>query len=305
MSHQHEFHQVIDPTVVAELSGDKTVGFDLGSRTSKAVLLAEGKLHTAIIPTGIYMQQTADKLFSRLLKQSGYAREQIRYIVGTGYGRIALGFAEIPSKVVTEISCHAMGAHFLNAKTKSIVDIGGQDSKAIKVDTRNGKVVEFIMNDKCAAGTGRFLEKAANLLGLTVEELGQAALNADKPSDISSQCVVFAESELISLNARGERRENIAAGIHLATARRVKNLVNRLGLEPDLVFSGGVSNNIGMWKALEDLLGHPISVVKLDTVYAGALGAAVLAQKTLGGEEFAEKIRPGRAAGAATSITVN
>jgi len=251
------------------------------------------------------MQQTADKLFARLLKQSGYAREQIRYIVGTGYGRIALGFAEIPSKVVTEISCHAMGAHFLNAKVKSIVDIGGQDSKAIKVDTRNGKVVEFIMNDKCAAGTGRFLEKAANLLGLTVEELGQAALNADKPSDISSQCVVFAESELISLNARGERRENIAAGIHLATARRVKNLVNRLGLEPDLVFSGGVSNNIGMWKALEELLGHPISVVKLDTVYAGALGAAILAQKSLAGEDFAEKLRPGRTSIPAIGTSVN
>jgi predicted CoA-substrate-specific enzyme activase len=195
-----------------------------------------------------------------------------------------------------------MGAHFLNAKVRSIVDIGGQDSKAIKVDTRNGKVVEFIMNDKCAAGTGRFLEKAANLLGLTVEDLGQAALGADKPSDISSQCVVFAESELISLNAKGERRENIAAGIHLATARRVKNLVNRLGLEPDLVFSGGVSNNVGMWKALEDTLGHPISKVKLDTVYAGALGAAVLAQKALAGEELAEKLKPGRAPATVAAI---
>jgi activator of 2-hydroxyglutaryl-CoA dehydratase len=116
---------------------------------------------------------------------------------------------------------------------------------------------------------------------------------------------VFAESELISLNARGERRENIAAGIHLATARRVKNLVNRLGLEPDLVFSGGVSNNIGMWKALEELLGHPISVVKLDTVYAGALGAAILAQKSLAGEDFAEKLRPGKPSSTAVGINVN
>ena len=295
MSHQHEFEQVIDNTVVAELREDRTLGIDLGSRTSKAVLLADGKLHTAIIPTGVYMQQTADKLLERILKTSGRNRSDIRYIVGTGYGRVALDFEGIPSKIVTEISCHAMGAHFLNAKVRSIVDIGGQDSKAIKVDTRNGKVVEFIMNDKCAAGTGRFLEKAANLLGLTVEDLGQAALGADKPSDISSQCVVFAESELISLNAKGERRENIAAGIHLATARRVKNLVNRLGLEPDLVFSGGVSNNVGMWKALEDTLGHPISKVKLDTVYAGALGAAVLAQKALAGEELAEKLKPSRA----------
>jgi predicted CoA-substrate-specific enzyme activase len=289
MSHQHDFASVIDNTVIAELRADRTLGIDLGSRTSKAVLLADGKLHTAIIPTGVYMQQTADKLVALILKSSGRARGDIRYIVGTGYGRIALDFDGIPSKVVTEISCHAMGAHFLNAKVKSIVDIGGQDSKAIKVDTRNGKVVEFIMNDKCAAGTGRFLEKAANLLGLTVETLGQAALEADRPSDISSQCVVFAESEVISLNAKGERRENIAAGIHLATARRVKNLVNRLGLEPDLVFSGGVSNNVGMWKALEDTLGHSISKVRLDTVYAGALGAAVLAQKALAGEELSER----------------
>lgn len=295
MSHVHDFSEVLDPSVSASLGSDKTIGFDLGSRTSKAVLIDDGKIHTAIAATGVYMQENADKLLDRLLKQTGCSRGDIKFIIGTGYGRIALSFGEIPSKVLTEISCHAMGAHYLNAKVRSIVDIGGQDSKAIKVDTRNGKVVEFIMNDKCAAGTGRFLEKAANLLGLTVEELGQASLEADHPSDISSQCVVFAESELISLKARGERRENIAAGIHLATARRVKNLMNRLGLEPELVFSGGVSNNSGMRKALEDMLGHPISTVKLDTVYAGALGAAILAQKSLLGEQFSEKLRPGRA----------
>ena len=162
------------------------------------------------------------------------------------------------------------------------------------------------MNDKCAAGTGRFLEKAANLLGLTVEELGKAALESDHAADISSQCVVFAESELISLKARGERPENIAAGIHLATARRVKNLMNRLGLEPDLVFSGGVSNNIGMWKALEDVLGHPISHVKLDTVYAGALGAAILAQKSLVGQDLSDKVKEkSRAVNLAANASVN
>jgi len=281
------------------------VGLDIGSRASKGVLIKGDEIVTVLVPTGLYTQETADEILAELLRLTGLERKHIGRLVGTGYGRVALEFKDIPFEVITEIKCHAMGAHFLNAKVKSIVDIGGQDSKAIKVDTRNGKVVEFIMNDKCAAGTGRFLEKAANLLGLTVEELGQAALNADKPSDISSQCVVFAESELISLNARGERRENIAAGIHLATARRVKNLVNRLGLEPDLVFSGGVSNNIGMWKALEDLLGHPISVVKLDTVYAGALGAAILAQRSLAGEEFAEKLRPGKISSLATSTSLN
>ncbi|MDR3294825.1 MAG: acyl-CoA dehydratase activase, partial [Clostridiales Family XIII bacterium] len=135
--------------------------------------------------------------------------------------------------------------------------------------------------DKCAAGTGRFLEKAAYLLGITVAQLGEEALNADKPADISSQCVVFAESELISLRAKGESRANIAAGIHIATARRIRNQINRLGLSADLVFSGGVSNNRGMRKSLEEVLGIEISPVKLDTIYAGALGAAIFAQNSI------------------------
>jgi predicted CoA-substrate-specific enzyme activase len=172
-----------------------------------------------------------------------------------------------------------MGAHVLNRGTRTIIDIGGQDSKAIKVDPDNGRVRDFVMNDKCAAGTGRFLEKIAELLDYQLEELGDRALEATKKIEISSQCVVFAESEVISLKARGERREDIAAGIHYASARRVRNLVNRVGLDPELVFSGGVSNNVGMKRALEDLVGHEITTTRLDMVYAGAVGAAVLAQK--------------------------
>ncbi|HEY3424638.1 MAG TPA: acyl-CoA dehydratase activase [Negativicutes bacterium] len=280
--------EVIDKKLVANITGDRVIGIDIGSRSGKAVLLDDGKIYTAITPTAVFTQQTADKLFKDLLKQSGLAQTDIEYIVGTGYGRISLEFGDIPNKIVTEISCHAMGAHYLNSKVKSIVDIGGQDSKAIRVDPKTGKVVEFIMNDKCAAGTGRFLEKAAQMLDLTTEELGNEALKATKPSDISSQCVVFAESEVISLKAKGATRADIAAGIHIATARRVRNLFNRIGLEADLVFSGGVSNNAGMKKALEEVLGHPISEVKLDAIYAGALGAAVIAQKSVvaaGGEK--------------------
>lgn len=273
--------EVLDRKVGSIITADKVVGIDIGSRTGKAVLFAEGKLYTAITPTAVFTQQTADKLFGQLLRQSGLQQSEISYIVGTGYGRISLNFGEITHRIVTEISCHAMGAHALNAKVRSIVDIGGQDSKAIRVDPKNGKVVEFIMNDKCAAGTGRFLEKVAGLLDLTTEELGKEALKATKPSDISSQCVVFAESEVISLKAKGEKRADIAAGIHIATARRVKNLFNRIGLEADLVFSGGVSNNVGMKKALEEVLGYRFSEVKLDAIYAGALGAAVIAQKSV------------------------
>jgi predicted CoA-substrate-specific enzyme activase len=276
-----KIEDVVDERVISKITEDKVIGFDIGSRTGKAVLLADGNIYTAITPSGVFTQQTADKLFEKLLKESGLNSSEIQSIVGTGYGRVALEFGMIPHQNITEISCHAMGAHVLNSKVQSIVDIGGQDSKAIKVDQKTGKVVEFIMNDKCAAGTGRFLEKVAHLLELTTEELGNEAIKATKPADISSQCVVFAESEVISLKARGEKRADIAAGIHIATARRVRNLFNRLGIESELVFTGGVSNNIGMKKALEELLGHSISEVKLNTIFAGALGAAVIAQKNL------------------------
>ncbi len=287
--------EVVDKKLLQDITDSPVIGLDLGSRTGKAVLIRDGRIYTAITPTGVYMQQTADKLYGKLLEKSGTRKSEIRYIVGTGYGRISLDFGETPLKIVTEISCHAMGAHFLNSRVQTILDIGGQDSKAIKVNPGNGKVVEFIMNDKCAAGTGRFLEKVANLLDLTVEQLGNEAVKADRPADISSQCVVFAESEVISLKAKGEKRENIAAGIHIATARRVKNILNRIGLEPDLVFSGGVSNNIGMKKALEELLGHHISEVKLDTIYAGALGAAVIAQKSIASGTAGIEIKNGNA----------
>ena len=270
--------EVIDSTLTSKLSGATVVGIDIGSRTGKAVLLAGDELYTTQIPTGINMQDTADELLAELLEKSGLQRSDVTYVVGTGYGRVAIGFTDIPHQIVTEISCHALGAHYLNAGIRTIIDIGGQDSKGIKVDPDTGKVVEFVMNDKCAAGTGRFLEKVAQLLDLNLNELGQEAVKATKPSEISSQCVVFAESEVISLRAKGASRADIAAGIHLATARRVRNLLSRIGLEPGLAFTGGVANNIGMKKAIEDLLEQPISLFKLDAIYAGALGAAVHAQ---------------------------
>jgi predicted CoA-substrate-specific enzyme activase len=271
--------EVIDPSLVPTVSNARVIGIDIGSRTGKAVLLAAGSVYTAQTPTGINMQETADELFEELLEESGLERSDIDYIVGTGYGRVAMDFVGIPRQIVTEISCHAMGAHYLNAKVKTIIDIGGQDSKAIKVDPETGKVVEFIMNDKCAAGTGRFLEKVAELLDVKLSELGPLSVRGSNAAEISSQCVVFAESEVVSLRARGEKPEDIAAGIHLATARRIRNLLSRMGLEPELAFSGGVSNNIGMKKALEDLLGHPISPTRLDSIFGGALGAAVYAQQ--------------------------
>jgi predicted CoA-substrate-specific enzyme activase len=249
------------------------------------VLLIEDVVYTALVPTGLYMQETADELLTRLLGESGLGRGALAAIVGTGYGRISLRYEDVPYKVVTEISCHAMGAHAVLPETRTIIDIGGQDSKAIKVDPATGKVVEFVMNDKCAAGTGRFLEKAAVLLGIELDELGPVALESKDPAPVSSQCVVFAESEMISLRARGERnndleaRANIAAGVHLSAARRVCNLLGRIGIEPGLAFTGGVSNNPGMWHVLESLLKEKFQVPKIDLIFAGALGAAVYAGK--------------------------
>lgn len=274
-----KINEIVSSENIPEIRYSNVIGIDIGSRTAKAVLLSDETVFVTQIPTGLYMQETADELLDNLLEISGISRSGIKYIVGTGYGRISFAFDEISNKIVTEISCHAMGAHFLNPDTRTIIDIGGQDSKAIKVDPKTGKVVEFIMNDKCAAGTGRFLEKVAVLLDYNIDEIGSEAVKSEKEIAISSQCVVFAESEVISLRAKGESRRDIAAGIHFAAAKRVKNLIKRIGLEPELIFSGGVSNNLGMRHALEVLIGHPIKETKLDMIYAGALGAAVYAQQ--------------------------
>lgn len=277
--------EVIDKNLVSELTSAPTLGIDIGSRMGKGVLLANGNIYTAITATGVNMQNTAELLMERLLKAASLTEKELAFAVSTGYGRINMDFGKIPTKSVTEISCHGMGAHYLNQSTKTIIDIGGQDSKAIKIDTENGKVVDFIMNDKCAAGTGRFFEKVADLLSLTLEEASKLALETTKRLDISSQCVVFAESEIVTLRAKGEERADIIAGVNLASARRVRNLVNRVGLEPDLVFSGGVANNPGMKKALAEAVGHEFTETKMNMSYNGALGAAIIAQQFYEGTE--------------------
>lgn len=288
---KYDIGTVLDEKTAEGIKTVRTLGVDIGSRAAKAVLLYDGALYTAIQPSGVSSIETAREMMKKLAKEADIQEQDIQYIVGTGYGRVAMDFGKIPFKGLTEITCHALGAHYMNAETRTIVDIGGQDSKAIKVDPENGNVLDFIMNDKCAAGTGRFLEKVAQLLDLSLEELGEYAVRADAPAEISSQCVVFAESEVISLKVQGMSKENIAAGIHFATARRIKSLLRRVGFEQDIVFTGGVSRNPGMVKALEETIGAPVKATALDPTYAGALGAAVnaaeLAQeltKSYGGE---------------------
>ncbi|MFA5263119.1 MAG: 2-hydroxyacyl-CoA dehydratase [Opitutaceae bacterium] len=281
---------VIDPRQIGKITDDIVLGVDIGSRAAKAVLFKGDELFVAQVPTGVQMQDTADELFEELLDNANISRDEISFIVGTGYGRVAIQFLGIRSEIVTEISCHALGVHYLNSDIRTIIDIGGQDSKAIQVDPSNGKVLRFIMNDKCAAGTGRFLEKAAGLLDYTLAELGPESLKAESQPQISSQCTVFAESEIISLRARGVSRADIASGIHLATARRVRNLVSKIPLEPGLAFSGGVSNNVGMRHALEVLIGYPVQLAKLNMIYAGALGAAIYAQQFVAAKPKADFI---------------
>ncbi len=250
-----------------------TAGIDIGSISAKAAVLSDGKLlGTRVIFTGYNAEAAGRSVFEELLRELGLERSAVRRVISTGYGRNSVKFVD---KAVTEISCHGAGAYYLDPQVRSIIDIGGQDSKAIVIDER-GKVKNFAMNDKCAAGTGRFLEVMARALEVDLEGFGDLALRARSPSKISSLCTVFAESEVISLISRGEGRENIIAGIHESIAARVAAMANRVGMVPPIVMTGGVAKNAGVVRALEKKLGVPIRVSGHAQVN-GAIGAAVLA----------------------------
>lgn len=252
-----------------------TVGIDIGSITTKAATLQDGRLiGTHIVFTGYNSAAAGKKVFTELLAATGISVAGNIKIVSTGYGRNSIDFAD---KAITEISCHAAGARFLNDKIRFIIDIGGQDSKAIALDEQ-GKVKDFVMNDKCAAGTGRFLEVMARALEIDLDDFGALSLAAQNPASISSLCTVFAESEVISLIAKGVARENIVAGIHESIASRIAALAARTGLATPLMVTGGVAQNAGLVSALEKALGLKAEV----SPYAqlnGAIGAAVLAKK--------------------------
>jgi len=250
-------------------------GVDVGSLGSKAVIMADGKIvGHSILRTGLRAEENGLNALNAALENAGLKREDIKFIVGTGYGRISAPYAD---KTVTEITCHAKGAHYLHPQTRTAIDIGGQDCKAIRID-ENGNVEDFAMNDKCAAGTGRFLEVMANVMKVSLEELGPLSLSATEVLPISSTCTVFAESETISLLARGEKPENIIIGIHHAIANRINGLFARVGIVNDVFFSGGVAKNVGMRKALEDVMGIHLAKHEEDPQLAGAIGAAILAQ---------------------------
>jgi len=254
-----------------------TVGIDVGSISAKAAIIENGNLLAGkVILTGYNAKNAGKTVFDTLLEEQGIKPDTVDRIVATGYGRNSVDFAD---KAITEITCHAAGAHFEDPAVRSVIDIGGQDSKAISMD-REGRVSDFAMNDKCAAGTGRFLEVMARALEVDLDAFGEMSLKADSPAAISSLCTVFAESEVISLIARGEKRENIIAGIHESIGSRVLSMAKRVGVTEPVMMTGGVAKNIGVVKALENRAGVPIKVSP-NAQINGAIGAALLAANSL------------------------
>ena len=250
-----------------------TVGIDVGSITAKAAVVSDGKLVArAVCPTGYDATTASAAVLKEVLGTSGYKQNQVDSIVSTGYGRKSVTFAD---KTVTEITCHATGANFINSGVRSVIDIGGQDSKAMVINAK-GKVLDFAMNDKCAAGTGRFLEVMARALEVELELLGGISLKSNAPATISSLCTVFAESEVISLISKGEKRENIIAGIHESIGARVVAMAGRLNFQPPVMMTGGVAKNVGLVSMLEKKIGMPLEVSALAQVI-GAIGAALIA----------------------------
>lgn len=253
-----------------------TAGIDVGSITTKAVLSNGTAWQSVTAPTGHSPGRAGRKALEELLIQAGLLREDIGFIIGTGYGRISLPFID---RAVTEITCHAKGAHFLLAGTKTVIDIGGQDSKVIITDGK-GQVVKFAMNDKCAAGTGRFLQVMAAALGADVSELADLSRGAGAVQ-VSSMCTVFAESEVISLLAQGVKKERIIAGIHLSVARRIAGMAEKVGAGGLILFTGGVAKNEGVKEYLSRELKREVITLP-ESQLAGAIGAALLAQEIIG-----------------------
>jgi (R)-2-hydroxyacyl-CoA dehydratese activating ATPase len=249
-------------------------GVDVGSTQTKAVVLdANGAIvGRALIDTGANVTRAAEEAFGIAVAEAGIERAAVGYVVGTGYGRYKVRFGD---EQITEISCHGRGAVRMFPGTKTVLDMGGQDSKAIRVSP-DGEIVDFCMNDKCAAGTGRFLGAAAVALAIALDDLGPTALRSTKAVRITTTCTVFAESEILAWLGKGKKVEDILWGVHLSIAARSIGLLRRVGIEDEVSFTGGVARNAGMVRALEEGLGRRLNV-SADSHFMGALGAALFA----------------------------
>lgn len=259
-------------------------GVDIGSTMTKVVIMGESLVSSIVGPTGPEHRRLAHKVMEEALSQANLTFEELSYVVATGYGRINVSFAD---KQVTEITCHAKGLYSLLPTAKTIIDIGGQDSKGIKI--QDGRVNSFVMNDKCAAGTGRFLEVIADALEVPLQKLGELSLSAQKAATISNTCTVFAEQEVTSKLANGESVANLIAGIHEAIATRIYSMVCKLKIEPDIAVTGGGAKNAGLVKALETRFGWPV-LIPPEPLLTGALGAALV-----GKEVYDKAARSGQA----------
>jgi bzd-type benzoyl-CoA reductase Q subunit len=254
-----------------------TAGVDIGSVGSKAAVLVDGALYSySVMRTGGVSETTAVKAATWALEGTGIEIDKLNYVVGTGYGRVNVPFAK---KTITEIACHARGAIYIyGPSVRTVLDIGGQDCKAIRCDEK-GKVLSFLMNDKCAAGTGRGLEVFADLISVPIADLGKVSLSVDQePPPVSNTCVIFAKAESLALLRQGWPKERVAAAYHAAMADRIVDLLTRVGIERDFVITGGVSKNLGVVQRLERLLKVKALEPKMDPILAGALGAGLFAK---------------------------
>ncbi len=247
-------------------------GVDVGSTQTKAVVVDEDGhiVARALTDTGANVVQAAEKAFGIALKDGDLREEEVEYVIGTGYGRYKVSFGNTQ---VTEISCHARGAVHMFPETRTVIDMGGQDTKAIRV-SEDGEIVDFCMNDKCAAGTGRFLGAASSALDIPLGELGSTALRGERPVKISTTCTVFAESEVLSWLGKGKKIEDILLGVHKSIAARSTGLARRVGVEEQVTFTGGVAKNEAMIDTLNERLGVEVNVSD-DSHFMGALGAAL------------------------------
>ena len=252
-------------------------GVDIGSTMTKVVIVDEdGEVCSRIVgPTGAEHRRLANRVMEEALKQANLPFNQISYVVATGYGRVNVPFAD---RQITELSCHAKGVSSLFPNVRIAIDIGGQDAKGMKII--NGNLADFVMNDKCAAGTGRFLEVISDALGIKVEDLGSISLKSTDKVKISSVCTIFAQQEVVSYLSEGTPLEDIVAGLHEAIAGRVVRMVKRLKIEPDVVLTGGVAKNIGVVRAVREHIGLEV-LVPDDPLLSGALGAAILGKETV------------------------
>jgi predicted CoA-substrate-specific enzyme activase len=253
-------------------------GVDVGSTQTKAIVVDEagGIVGRSLIDTGANVVRAAEKAFAQAIGDAGLEDYEIGFVIGTGYGRYKVEFGDAQ---ITEIVCHARGAAAMFPDTQTVLDMGGQDTKAIRLKP-GGDVIDFCMNDKCAAGTGRFLQSAAAALGLELEDLGPTALEGQRPVSISTTCTVFAESEVLSWLARGKRIEDILLGVHRSIGSRSFGLLRRVGIEDEVTFSGGVTKNEAMVEVMNEMLDTKLNVSE-ESHFMGALGAALFALERL------------------------